>query len=85
MVSRLPTLQSDWLVSDVSEEPDTLRSSPPADGQYEASRGVQQTSGPAEMENSWVVLSDGSTCAAPVGQHAQPLLQLQGLVVQPLL
>lgn len=28
-------LQSDWLVSDVSEEPDMLRSSPPADGQYD--------------------------------------------------
>lgn len=37
MVRRLPTLQSDWLVSDVSEEPEMLRSSPPADGQYEAS------------------------------------------------
>lgn len=35
MASRLPMLQSDWLVSDVSEEPDMLRSSPPADGQYE--------------------------------------------------
>lgn len=85
IVSRLPTLQSDWLVSDVSEEPDMLRSSPPADGQYDASRGVQQTSRPVEIKNSWVVVSDGSTCAAPVGQHAQPLLQLQGLVVQPLL
>lgn len=35
MASRLPMLQSDWLVSDVSEEPDMLRSSPPADGQYD--------------------------------------------------
>lgn len=35
MASRLPMLQSDWLVSDVSEEPEMLRSSPPADGQYE--------------------------------------------------
>lgn len=35
MAIRLPMLQSDWLVSDVSEEPDMLRSSPPADGQYE--------------------------------------------------
>lgn len=35
MASRLPMLQSDWLVSDVSEDPDMLRSSPPADGQYE--------------------------------------------------
>lgn len=31
-VSRLPTLQSDWLVSEVSEEPETLWLSPPADG-----------------------------------------------------
>ena len=35
MAIRLPMLQSDWLVSDVSEEPDMLRSSPPGDGQYE--------------------------------------------------
>lgn len=35
MAIRLPILQSDWLVSDVSEDPDMLRSSPPADGQYE--------------------------------------------------
>lgn len=26
-----------------------------------------------------------STCAASVGQHAQPFLQLLGLVIQPLL
>lgn len=37
-------LQSDWLVSEVSEEPDMLRSSPPADGQYDASGGAQRTS-----------------------------------------
>lgn len=34
MASRLPMLQSDWLVSEVSEEPDMLRSSPPTDGKF---------------------------------------------------
>lgn len=43
-------LQSDWLVSDVSEEPDMLRSSPPAEGQYDASSGAQQISALASIE-----------------------------------
>lgn len=86
MVSRLPMLQSDWLVSDASEEPDMLRSSPPADGQYDASSGAQQTSALASIEIPgwfWVArfylcCSCGTACstASPVpGSHgsASPL------------
>lgn len=49
MASRLPMLQSDWLVSEASEEPDMLRSSPPADGQYEDEA--------AKTENKHLIIS----------------------------
>ncbi|KAK5875893.1 hypothetical protein CesoFtcFv8_026924 [Champsocephalus esox] len=38
MAIRLLMLLSDWLVSEASEEPDMLRSSPPADAQYDTAK-----------------------------------------------